>query len=56
MANQPRPENRAHPVRMEDELWDRVKSLAKAQEASASDIVRTAVTEYVDRHDPKETP
>lgn len=50
MPNQPRPENRARPVRMEDDLWDQVKALAKTQEVTASDVVRTAVTEYVARH------
>lgn len=50
MSNQPRPENRARPVRIEDDLWDQVKALAKARETTASDVVRTAVTEYVDRY------
>lgn len=57
MANQPRPDNRARAVRIEDPLWHRVTELAAEDTAAsetrvtASDIVRTATEQYLRRRD-----
>lgn len=51
MPNRPRPENPARPVRIEDELWARVKALAKRDETTASAVVREAVRVYVEQRE-----
>lgn len=48
MPNAPRPENPARPVRIEDDLWARVKAIAREDETSASAVVREAVVQYVE--------
>lgn len=48
MPNKPRPDNPARPVRIEDDLWARVKAIAKRDETTASAVVREAVRVYVE--------
>ncbi len=47
MPDQPRPDNRAHPVRMDDELWQAVRDRAARDEVTASEVVRSAVRSYL---------
>ena len=51
MPNKPRPENPAHAIRIEDELWERVKARAVRDAVNASEVVRAAIAHYL-----KETP
>ena len=49
MPNKPRPDNPARPVRIDDATWAQVKRLAERREVTPSQIVRTAVEQYVKR-------
>lgn len=51
--NAPRADNPARAVRVEDELWDRVKRLAAVRKVPVSVIVREALTAYVRSHGKK---
>ena len=47
MPNKPRPENPARPVRVDDDLWARVKARAARDAVSASEVVREAIRHYL---------
>ncbi len=47
MPNQPRDDNPARTIRIDDELWGAVKALAKKEQVSASEIVRDAIRNYL---------
>ena len=49
VVNQPRPDNPARAVRIEDEVWARVKAVAKRRGTTASEVVRTALVEHLKR-------
>jgi predicted transcriptional regulator len=45
VANQPKTPQRS--IRIDDELWTAAKSVAKANQESVSDIIRTALQHYI---------
>lgn len=49
MANQPRPENPARAVRVEDALWEAAKAKAAERGETVSDVIRRALERYVAR-------
>lgn len=57
MANQPRPDNRGHTVRFEDNIWDRLADLAREDTAATetrvttSSLLQTAAEQYLTRRE-----
>ena len=49
MPNQPRPDNPARNVRVEDTLWDAAKAKAAERGETVSDVIRRALQRYVRR-------
>lgn len=49
MPNQPRPDNPARQVRVEDELWRASHEAAAANGETVSDVIRAALRRYVKR-------
>ncbi len=47
MPNQPRDDNPARTVRIDDELWTAVKARSERERVSASEIVRDAIRRYL---------
>lgn len=47
MPNQPRPDNPARTVRIDDGLWTAIKRIAVAEGTTVSEIVRRAITALV---------
>ncbi len=47
MSNQPRPDNPARNVRIEDGLWSAAKAKARRDGTTVSVIIRDALAEYV---------
>jgi predicted HicB family RNase H-like nuclease len=47
MPNQPRADNPARPVRVEDELWQAAKEAAAEDGTSVSAVIRDALERYV---------
>lgn len=55
MPNQPRPENRARPIRVEDDLWAAAKAAAAELDTTVSAEVRDGLRRLVrraERHRP----
>lgn len=50
MPNQPRPDNPARQVRVEDALWKSAHKIARQRGETVSGIVRAALARYVKRH------
>lgn len=46
MANQPRPDNPARPIRF-DKLWPEVERIAIEDDTTPSEVVREAVRRYI---------
>lgn len=49
MPNQPRPDNPARQVRVEDDLWQAAKSAAEKEGTTVSEVVRDALKRLVKR-------
>lgn len=47
MANQPRKENPARAIRVQDELWEAAKKRAAEKGETVSEVVRRALERYV---------
>lgn len=47
MPNQPRTDNPARAIRIEDDLWQCVKDRAVETDSTASEVVRTAIVEHL---------
>jgi hypothetical protein len=47
MANQPRPDNPARGIRVEDSLWNAAIEIATEQDETISQVVRRALRKYV---------
>lgn len=52
MPNQPRPENPARPIRVEDDLWAAAKAAAQLNGTTVSEVVREALRTYVADNEP----
>lgn len=52
MPNQPRADNPARTVRIDDSLWIAVKARAKAEGATVSAVIRRALEHYINRGKP----
>jgi antitoxin component of RelBE/YafQ-DinJ toxin-antitoxin module len=49
VSNQPRQDNPARAVRVEDDLWDTAKAKAAERGETVSDVIRRALKRYVAR-------
>lgn len=52
MPNQPRPDNPARPVRVEDDLWHAALTTARDQGTTVSEVIRAALRAFVNKHQP----
>lgn len=52
MPNQPRPDNPARPVRVEDHLWAAAKAAAQLNGTTVSEVIRDALRAYVAANEP----
>jgi predicted transcriptional regulator len=50
MPNQPRPDNPARTVRIDDSLWVALRRIAAAEQVVASVIIRRALTAFVNTY------
>jgi predicted transcriptional regulator len=51
MPNQPRPDNPARQVRVEDDLWHAADDAAEAEDTTRAEVIRQALRDLVKRHD-----